>query len=203
MFRMILIAVILFSPALCKADDIEKLMYATCRVSSDMTGSGVVIMSTIKDVYVLTARHVANSEKVTTIQFCNERYSHKIPAKIIKQSEKYDLSVLVAATTDFKDYPIPPPIKPGRKPLAVGDKVYTAGSPNGNWTSAIIGVVLNPAEYTYGEFMRMSPCILPGRSGSGVCAHGRLVGIVLRYDDINSEYTLCATERQILEFLGD
>ena len=201
--RFLLIAALLiFSPAITRADDIEDLIYATCRIRAEKsTGSGTIIdIVNDNEIVVLTAEHVVGPKgSKGRLQFCNDLKVPNLPYEVIKSDKSKDLALLKAKWSFTGSYWVmPKPIPIGNESVEKNQKIYSAGSPSGNWTNAFIGYV----ESESNQYTRIVPNIIPGRSGSSICSKGKIVGVVVKYTTIE-EVALCVPLYQIKEFLKD
>lgn len=132
-------------------------------------GSGVVIASG----QVVTNRHVIEGG----ISFRVEHNGEKWAAKLIKVDPDHDLAEL---SVDGLNAPALQ-VRDSSK-LAVGEKVYAIGAPEGLELTISEGLISGLREFDSGRVIQTSAAISPGSSGGGLIdAEGRLVGITTFY----------------------
>lgn len=132
-------------------------------------GSGVVIAPGD----VITNRHVI----VDGVSFRVEHGGKNWPAKLIKVDPDHDLAELSVDGLNA-----PALLVRDSSTLAVGEKVYAIGSPEGLELTISEGLISGLREFDKGRVIQTSAAISPGSSGGGLFdAQGRLVGITTFY----------------------
>ncbi len=132
-------------------------------------GSAVVIAPDS----IITNRHVIEDG----VSFRVEHNGRKWPAKLIKVDPDHDLAELSVADLDAPAVNILDSSK-----LAVGQKVYAIGSPEGLELTISEGLISGLRDFDSGRVIQTSAAISPGSSGGGLFdAQGRLVGITTFY----------------------
>ncbi len=132
-------------------------------------GSGVVIAPG----NIITNRHVIEDG----VSFRVEHSGKTWPAKLIKIDPDHDLAELSVAKLDAPAVTVLDSAK-----LAVGEKVYAIGSPEGLELTISEGLISGLRDFDDGRVIQTSAAISPGSSGGGLFdAQGRLVGITTFY----------------------
>ena len=132
-------------------------------------GSGVVIASGL----VITNRHVIKD----CITFRVEHDGKKWPAKLVRVDPDHDLAELSVAGLGAPAVTLRDSSK-----LAVGEKVYAIGSPEGLELTISEGLISGLRDFDKNRVIQTSAAISPGSSGGGLFdAQGRLVGITAFY----------------------
>lgn len=132
-------------------------------------GSGVVIAPDD----IVTNRHVIKDG----VSFRVEHNGKKWPAKLIKVDPDHDLAELSVAGLDAPAVTVLDSAK-----LAVGERVYAIGSPEGLELTISEGLISGLRDFDKGLVIQTSAAISPGSSGGGLFdAQGRLVGITTFY----------------------
>lgn len=122
---------------------------------------------------VITNRHVIEDG----LSFTVENDGHTWPAKLIKVDPNHDLAEL--AVNGLK---APPVQVRDSSTLAVGEKVYAIGAPEGLELTISGGLISGLRDFDNGRVIQTSAVISPGSSGGGLFdAEGRLVGITTFY----------------------
>ncbi len=196
---LLIIALILF-PANLYADDLANLISSTFRIDTK-TGCGTCFIIKVNEkVHLMTARHVIKeaSEYNKIYFYSKNMYSFKY--ELLKKDDDLDLAIITVDKTEFDKVGLKPiAIKLAEEDVNVGDKIYSAGCPNGTWTNCFVGEVTQVGHWT-----RMVPNILKGRSGSPVCKNGKLIGVVLMYSPEGGDgQSYCQTLANIRKFLNE
>jgi tetratricopeptide (TPR) repeat protein len=132
-------------------------------------GSGVVVMSE----HVATNRHVVREG----VSFKVEHNGKTWPAKLLKVDPDHDLAELFVAGLAAP----PVRIRPSST-LAVGEKVYAIGAPEGLELTVSEGLISGLRDVNKDRVIQTSAAISPGSSGGGLFdVQGRLVGITTFY----------------------
>jgi tetratricopeptide (TPR) repeat protein len=134
-------------------------------------GSGVVIGSD----HVITNRHVIEEG----VSFRVEHGGKGWPAKLIRVDPDHDLAELSVPELPDTAQPV---VKRDSSTLAVGEKVYAIGAPEGLELTISEGLVSGLRDLDKDRIIQTSAAISPGSSGGGLFdAQGRLVGITTFY----------------------
>ena len=132
-------------------------------------GSGVVIAPG----RVITNRHVIEDG----VTFRVEHDGKKWPAKLIRVDPDHDLAELSVSGLDAPSLHVR-----DSSTLAVGEKVYAIGAPEGLELTISEGLISGLRDFDKGRVIQTSAAISPGSSGGGLFhAQGRLVGITTFY----------------------
>ncbi len=129
------------------------------------TASGVALGSD----EVVTNKHVIEGGKIWRIRHGREAW----PASIAHLDPVHDLCELNAPGLNA-----PPVLVRASSSLAVGERVYAIGAPEGLELTLSEGVISGLRDYSGGRVIQTSAAISPGSSGGGLFdTEGRLVGI--------------------------
>ena len=132
-------------------------------------GSGVVIAPG----QVITNRHVIEEG----VSFRVEHGGKKWTAKLVRVDPDHDLAELAVAGLNAPAVTVRDSSK-----LAVGEKVYAIGAPEGLELTISEGLISGLRDFDKGRVIQTSAAISPGSSGGGLFdAQGRLVGITTFY----------------------
>jgi tetratricopeptide (TPR) repeat protein len=132
-------------------------------------GSGVVIAPG----RVVTNRHVIEDGA----SFRVEHGGKKWPAKLVRVDPDHDLAELSVAGLDAPAVHVR-----DSSTLAVGEKVYAIGAPEGLELTISEGLISGLRDFDKGRVIQTSAAISPGSSGGGLFdAEGRLAGITTFY----------------------
>ncbi|MGH7442102.1 MAG: trypsin-like peptidase domain-containing protein, partial [bacterium] len=132
-------------------------------------GSGVVVAPGL----VITNRHVIKGG----VSFRVEHDGKKWPARLVRVDPDHDLAELSVAGLSAS----PAKLRDSSK-LAVGEKVYAIGSPEGLELTISEGLISGLRDFDGEPVIQTSAAISPGSSGGGLFdAEGRLVGITTFY----------------------
>ncbi|HVS87974.1 MAG TPA: tetratricopeptide repeat-containing serine protease family protein [Candidatus Acidoferrum sp.] len=122
---------------------------------------------------VVTNRHVIEDG----VSFRLKRGDHTWPATITHLDPDHDLCQLEVQGLTVA----PVQVRPSAT-LAIGERVYAIGSPEGLELTLSEGLISGLREYENARLIQTSAAISPGSSGGGLFdAHGRLVGITSFY----------------------
>jgi len=132
-------------------------------------GSGIVIAPG----RVVTNRHVIEDG----VSYRAEHGSKKWPATLVRVDPDHDLAELSVAGLDAPAVHVR-----DSSTLAVGEKVYAIGAPEGLELTISEGLISGLRDFNKDRVIQTSAAISPGSSGGGLFdAEGRLVGITTFY----------------------
>ena len=142
-------------------------------------GSGVVIAPS----RVITNRHVIEDG----VSFEVEHGANKWPAKLVRLDPDHDLAELSVVGLDAPSVQVRE-----SSTLAVGERVYAIGAPEGLEVTISEGLISGLRDFEKARVIQTSAAISPGSSGGGLFdAEGRLVGITTFYLKEGRELELC------------
>jgi S1-C subfamily serine protease len=168
-------------------------------------GSGTVVYQRGGVVYILTAHHVIEGAKKVVVWRTGVAGA---VVEVIKEDKANDLALLRATEPLFAQVVRVAPRSETLPP--VGAHVFVAGNQWGEGMRVTHGLFSSdlPQRVKGGTFARLSAPVLPGASGGGVWASGRLIGVVSRVcvgrepRQIFTHMGLFVPPKAISEFLG-
>ena len=131
------------------------------------TGAGVAV----GDARVVTAAHVI--EGATTVQLYTAD-GRDVQATVVRRDRHRDLAVLIAPGLDLPAAPLQ------SQPPNLGDSVYAAGAPMGDYLQLTAGIVSALPDRGGVAYIQTDAPINPGNSGGPLLdVEGRVIGIVV------------------------
>lgn len=181
----------------------QSYLDAACRVrAGNSGGSGICFKEDSNNIYILTNRHVAGSNKSALVEFWhNGKVSEKYSAEIQGVFE-VDVAILIVKKSAFANQPIPKPISISVEEPKRGDTITTVGCPGlgweGLWVGQVIGFSKGGAFSDNQRDINFSPPPKGGQSGSGVFKDGKIVGLLWGSDGETGSAVSCVDLNRIL-----
>lgn len=180
--RYILLFLLLFLPSVAQAN-LFNAYNSVCHIRGKKSlGSGGVFFINDKHIYVLTAAHILEpDENIVTLFFFHEGFaSSPIGGMVFKRlkgvNREDDVAIITCLKSDLGNYSLPRALSIADRLPKAGEKIYSAGCPQGHWPNVFIGHVDTLDNYGF----IITPKPLKGRSGSVVVSEqGEIYGIIL------------------------
>jgi S1-C subfamily serine protease len=145
----------------------EELLYPSVRIETEHgIGSGVMITSTDKTTYIITAAHVVGNEALVTVELFNS--AETLPAFVIVTDTGKDLALLNLITD--KPYPYAAKLAPRNYVPYIFTPVWVIGCSLGYAPRPTEGTItsLSDLRDSVVKYWEMNAPIWPGNSGGGV-----------------------------------